>query len=273
MSFKKLAAIQYWGEDGITQKCLDAVTRLLQCDSDYVSKVRVLTDGERYCLLITLDQYDLIAIKSGFSYGYVGEGPRKFSHALALFEAHGIEMDEFEVGKDFIQRINKSALTEDDIKSLSSLSPVRPIRIYDYMSMDDYNKVSDGTLWQTARPVIPFAIIEPRILDLAISFWKHPDANLMDGYRRFEAVVRKRTKIAGENPQKLFIKAFLGPNSILSWNGVSDGEKDARANLIISIFGAYRNPRAHKVKNDSRQEKVSEFLLLNHLFILESEAI
>ena len=190
-SSKDLAEIQYWGEDGVTQECLDAVMRLLQYD-DHITKVRVLTDGEKCCLLITIGEFDLIAIKSGFSFGYSGEGPRKFSLALALFEAHKIEMDEFEVGKDIIQRINDSALTKGDLEKIASMRPVRPLRLYDYISMDDFNKIEDGTLWHNFKPVIPFAIINPRIMGLAVSFWKHPDANLMDGYRKFEDIVRNR---------------------------------------------------------------------------------
>ena len=266
----KLAGIQYWGEDGITQECLDAVMRLLQYD-DPITKVRVLTDGERYCLLITLGEFDLIAIKSGFSYGYVGEGPRKFSYALALFEAHKIEMDEFEVGKDIIQRINDSALTNSDLEKINSLKPVRPLRIYEYIEMDDFNKIKDGTLWQNFRPVIPFAVVDPRIMDLAVSFWNRPDANLMDGYRRFEDIVRNKTGI-DETGSRLFTQAFLREDSSLKWEGIGNGEKQARANLIIGAYSAYRNPRAHKEKESRATEYLSEFLLLNHLFLLESQA-
>lgn len=270
MSNAKLAGIQYWGEDGITQECLDAVMRLLQYD-DHISKVRVLSDGERYCLLITLGEFDLIAIKSGFSVGYPGEGPRKFSLALALFEAHKIEMDEFEVGKDIIQHINDSALTRSDLEKIDSIRPVRPLRLYDYISMDDFNGIKDGTLWQNFRPVIPFAIVDPRIMDLAISFWKRPDANLMDGYRRFEDIVRNRTGI-DEIGSKLFTQAFQREDSVLTWKDVGNGEKQARANLIIGAYSAYRNPRAHKETKSHSHEYLSEFLLLNHLFRLEFEA-
>lgn len=268
---KDLAGIQYWGEDGITQECLDAIMRFLQYD-DHITDVKILSDGERYCLLMTLKEFDLIAIKSGFSYGYQGEGPRKFSLALALLEAHKIPIDEYEVGKDIIERINKSALTVGDLEKIKEAKPVRPLRIYDYIEMDDYNGIREGTLWHNFRPVIPFAIIDPRIMDLAISFWKHPDANLNDGYRRFEDTVRSRIK-SEEYGYDLFKKAFLLENSTLGWKGVANGEKVARANLIIGAYSAYRNPRAHKEKKSHSHEDLSEFLLLNHLFRLESQAI
>jgi hypothetical protein len=268
---KDLAGIQYWGEDGITQECLDAIMRFLQYD-DHITDVKILSDGERYCLLLTLGEFDLAAIKSGFSYGYPGEGPRKFSLALALLEAHKIPMDEYEVGKDIIERINKSALTTGDLEKIKSIKPVRPLRIYDYIEMDDYNGIKEGTLWNNFRPVIPFAIIDPRIMDLAISFWKHPDANLNDGYRRFEDTVRGRIK-SEDYGYDLFKKAFLLENSVLGWKDIANGEKVARANLIIGAYSAYRNPRAHKEKKGHSHEDLSEFLLLNHLFRLESQAV
>lgn len=271
MSSKDLAGIQYWGEDGITQKCLDAIMRLLQYD-DHITDVKVLSCNERYCLLLTIGEFDLIAIKSGFSIGYQGEGPRKFSLALALFEAHKIPMDEYEVDKYIIKRINDSALTVGDIKEINSTKPVRPLRIYNYINIDDFTGIRNGTLWQKFRPVIPFAIIDPRIMDLAVSFWRHPDSNLNDGYRRFEDTVRTRTGLE-DYGHDLFKKAFLLENSILSWKGISNGEKVARANLIISAYSAYRNPRAHKEKKSHSHENLSEFLLINHLFILESESV
>ena len=171
MSNRDLAGIQYWAEDGITQECLDAIMRSLQYD-DHISDVKILTDEDRYCLLLTIGEFDLAAIKSGFSHGYSGEGPRGFSLALALFEAHKIPMSEYIVSKDIIERINKSSMTVGDLEKIKATKPVHPIRIYDYIDTDDYNGIRAGTLWKKFRPVIPFAIIDPRIMDLAITFWK-----------------------------------------------------------------------------------------------------
>src|ERR1700753_4331815 len=96
MSKHDVAGIQYWGEPGITQECLDAVLRLLQYD-DHIKEVRILSASGRHCLLITIEPHDLIAIKSGFGSGYDGEGSRKFSYLIELLDAHGVELDEYEV--------------------------------------------------------------------------------------------------------------------------------------------------------------------------------
>lgn len=268
---KESAGIQYWGVEGITQECLEAVERFLQYD-DRITEVKILSDGERYCFLMTLGESDLVAIKSGFRFGYKGEGPRKFSRALALLEAHKIQMDEYAVGKDVIDRVNKSALTMGDLENIKVSRPVRPLRIYDYIEMNDHDGIRDGSLWGNFRPVVPFAIVDRRIMDLAISFWKHPDANLNDGYRRFEDILRTRIK-SDEYGYDLFKKAFILENSTLVWKGIMNGERLARANLISGAYSAYRNPRAHKEKKGHSNEDLSEFLLLNHLFRLESEAI
>ncbi len=266
----KLARIQYWGEAGITQTCLDAVVRLLQYN-DQLSKVHILTSRGRHGLLITVEPIELIAVKSGFASGYTGEGPRKFSYALALLMEHGINIDEFEINNSMLERLDHSALTTADVQEIKALNPVRPLRIYEYIETQHFDAARVGDLWKEFRPVIPYAIIDPRIIDLAVSFWQHPDTNLMDGYRRFEDAVRLRTG-SYEIGAKLFTEAFLKQNSRLSWNGISEGEQKARANIIINAYSAYRNPRAHKERQSDSQEYLSEFLLLNHLFRLESES-
>jgi hypothetical protein len=271
MIISRLAGIQYYGEAGITQECLDAVLRLIQYD-DHILKVKILTSPNKHCLLITVKTHDLIAIKSGFSSGYVGEGPRKFSYLLQLLEAHNIDIDEYEVKEKLLNRLDNSGLTDADIKKINSIKPVRPVHFYDYIDHNHFVDMKEGVLWQSFRPVIPFAIIDKRIIDLAISFWKNPDGNLMDGYRRFEDRIRGRIE-EKEHGVKLFQRAFLGSESILYWKDIENGEQVARANLIISAYSAYRNPRAHKEINNRSAEYLSEFLLLNHLFRLESEAI
>ena len=57
-----LAGIQYGGVAGITQPCLDAVIRLIQYD-EHIKEVRILSNGARYGLLITVHPNDRIGIK------------------------------------------------------------------------------------------------------------------------------------------------------------------------------------------------------------------
>lgn len=268
----KLAGIQYMGEEGVTQDCLDAIMRLIQY-GDKINRVRILSSSDRHCILLTIHTRYLIAIKSGFTTGYRGEWPRKFSYILQLFDAHKIEIDEYEVAGDLIDRLNNSVLTEADVKKIELARSVRPMRLYDEYSLPQhYIEMSEGTLWKKFRLVIPLALVDSRIIDLAITFWDNPDEKLLKGYRRFEDIVRERGGV-DDSGSKLFSRVFLGDKSILHWTGISTGEQVARANLIISAYSAYRNPRAHKETKGQEYEYLSEFLLLNHLYLMEREAV
>ena len=118
--------------------------------------------------------------------------------------------------------------------------------------------------------VIPLALVDPRIFDLALSFWTEPDAKLFAGYRRLEGIVRERTDI-DEHGQRLFVKAFGGDDAPLYWKGVSGGEQDGRVGFFSAAFKAYRNPRAHRESDEGPKHLLDEFLVLNHLFRLDAD--
>jgi hypothetical protein len=108
-------------------------------------------------------------------------------------------------------------------------------------------------------------------MDLAISFWKDPDDRLLKGYRRLEDMIRERIQ-THEHGTKLLSEAFVGNNPKLTWKNIDDAEKIGRGNLFTAAFMAHRNPRAHRVLKTYRDAQLSEFLLLNHLYRLESES-
>jgi hypothetical protein len=266
---ESLAAIEYVGLPGISKECQDAVIRLLQC-RDSISLARILSSDNDHCLLLTVNVGDLVAVKSGFASGYRGEGSHTFSYVLQLLDAHGTEIDEIAVTPDLFERIDASCLTKADLELINRSRSVRPTRWQDYIFERDWDRKSEGTLWREFPLVIPFAIVDARLVDLALTFWSGPDSRLLDGYRRLEDVIRARTglKLHG---QKLFSQCFLGPNAVLCWGDIDEREQAGRAGLFISAFGAHRNPRAHKEQQDDSGSQLSEFLLLNHLFRLESE--
>jgi hypothetical protein len=72
---------------------------------------------------------------------------------------------------------------------------------------------------------------------------------------------------------KLFSKAFLGEESLLEWHDENQAEHNSKANLFKDIFGAFRNPRAHREVKVSDQEAVREFILVNELYCLEAKAL
>jgi len=208
----------------------------------------------------------------GFASGYGGEGPRGLSLALSLLELHEVSVDEVDVEEGIYRRTHDALLTNADTIKINALRPVRPPRIWDYIWPEHRKSLKDKTLWVDAPPLLPLSLIDPRILDLALRFGDDPDAALYRGHRRLEEILRDR--IGSNNwSSRLLTEAFRGSPPKLTWPEISEGEQSGRANLFHGWYSAHRNPRAHgeSIRGDLRS-LMSEFLMLNHLYILESHA-
>jgi hypothetical protein len=270
MQFKidlDVAGIQYMGESGISSTCKESIIRLIQFN-DKILQTRVLSCSNKHALLLRDGAGDLIAIKSGFSSGYGGEGPHALSYVLQLLNFHGSKINEFIVDKDILERLNSSALTSDDIVEIDNLKCLTPTRWHEYIVDRDMALEKSGRVWIEFPPVIPYSIIDRRIADLAVSYWDNPDDKLMTGYRRLEDILRKRSGV-DEHGTKLFSQALKK----LDWENCGDAEKAGRINLFTGVYMAFRNPRAHKELQDDPNDKLREFLLLNQLYELESSLI
>lgn len=266
-----LAGIQYAGLPGISEACVEAIQRMLQYNDNIVS-AKVLTSGHDHGLLLVVGEYDKVAVKSGFSSGYAGEGPRALARALQLLLDHGVEIEEVKVERAIIDRLDASGLTEKDLKTIETTEQVRPMRIYDYIYDATGPTKSLGAHWSRFPEVLPFAIIDKRIADLALRFSEEPNDTLLQGFRRLEDTVRQRTE-SQEHGAKLFSQAFQGDGAKLTWQGVHPSELVGRVNLFTGAYMAHRNPRAHREMLEGMTTLLSEFLLLNHLFILEANAV
>ena len=265
----ELAGIEYHGVAGSSEDCRVAVLRLIQYPPP-IRHARIVTNNNQHCLLLKTELGDMIAVKSGFASGYGGEGPAAFSAVLQLLLDHMVNIDEVEVDERIIERIDRSGLTSNDLERLTAALPMRPGRWGGYISDADMDRARAGGLGGQFWPIIPFAIVDPRIMDLAEGFWSDPDARLMTAYRRLEDIVRERTGLPEHNA-RLFSAAFSGETAPLTWDILDKAERQGRANLFCAVFMAYRNPRAHGELRTP--EAVSEFLLINQLFKLEREAI
>jgi len=277
----KLADLEYHGSNGITQYCLDAIARLIQF-GDRVEKSWLLSgpadewNCRTHAFILTINAGQLVVIGPGFSSGYGGEGCKGLSKALQLLMRHKAEVEEFEIKSDVMNRLEHRCLLSSDIESIESSNHVRPNRYYDYIFFDTKlaKKVfGDRELNLLFPPVIPFAIIDTRILDLALNFEEQPDLSLLSGYRRLEGFVRdKHEELKGLSAAKLFSKAYQGENAILEWLDIDKSEAEGRASLFIGVFKSYRNKRSHHELGDDMASVLRELLLLNELFILESQA-
>jgi hypothetical protein len=269
--YKELAGIEYAGIGGSTKDCQEAVLRLIQFGT-CIQRVAILSASNDHCLLLTINEGDPVAIKSGFASGYGGGGPHGFSYVLQILESHGVEIEEYEVDAEFLDRLDRSALSNHDLELLEGAKPRRPSRWHDYIDEKHFEQSRSGTLWRDEfPPVMPFAAIDPRIMDLALVFWKNPDNSLLAGYRRLEDTVRERTGIA-HHGTKLFSQAF-NPDGALTWTDADSGERTGRMQLFTGTYAAHRNPRAHREPKDRSAALLNEFLLLNHLYVLERDSV
>jgi hypothetical protein len=271
VNISDLASAEYHGTYGITRHCLEALARLIHY-GEVIEKAKVLTwKVDPHCehaFVLRLESEHIIFIKAGFTSGYGGEGPRGFSTALKLLQAHNIEIDEYRVTQELMKRLNASCLLDKDIDWLEYANPVRPLGLYDYLYDEEENRIKE--LFPTT---INFGLVDDRIFDLALNFKANPDYAISTAFKRLEDIVRKRAQLAGESGAKLFSKVFLGEDSLLDWQDESPAEHNSKANLFKDIFGAFRNPRAHREVQVSNKEAAREFMLVNELYCLESKAV
>lgn len=275
-----LAEIQYWGLSGVTKQCLESIVRSIHY-GDIIHEAKLISCRESDCayhgFILNINDDEIVGIKSGFSSGYLGTGSKGLAKALQLLMFHGTDIKEYEVTKDFIDRLDKSCLLTSDLEFLNDANYIRPDRYADYIfDVGDSASLSLGDkvdLLNEFPLSIPFSLIDPRIIDLAINFFDNPDAKILTAFRRLEEIVKTRTNITDKFGSKLFLAAFQGDESPLYWKDEEKSEQAAKANLFSAIYGSYRNPRAHREVYSDNDGYLREFLLVNELFILEKAAI
>ena len=281
MDISDLAGIEYHGVAGCTQDCLAALQRLLLCPAFLKTALILTCRDNRYgdhALLLHNEFGDPIAIKSGFASGYGGEGPSGFSFALAMLKFHSVELEEIDVDRKALARLDASALTSADLEAITATPPLRPHALWDYILPEHFSLTERKNIWRQWEPIIPLQIIDDRLVDLALDFWSDPDSALIKAHRQLETIVRERIGMNADAGMKggaarIYARAFQGDEPKLTWEGVSASERQGRASLFIGVVGAHRNARAHREVNATQCELVSELLLINHLYQLEKDAL
>ena len=171
-----------------------------------------------------------------------------------------------------MSRLEVSALTVDDLHFIDSADVVRPMRWFDYV-YPWRSKMPDGGQRLSAFPrLMPWAIIDHRIEDLAHKFFENEDDCIGKGFRRLEDRIRSRTHLQ-EHGTRLMQRAFMQDDRLLTWRVPDKAEQVGRAQLFVGAFMAFRNPRAHREHASANGQGLAEFLLLNQLFLLEAEAV
>jgi hypothetical protein len=259
------------GCEGDTESCKQAVMEIIQYGHD-IQSVIILSHLGAHGLLIEVEYGDLIVIRSGFTSGYGGRGPHSFSFILRLLSLHGKDIRECELEKDIFNRVNHSMLTIDDVDSIQQMNPALPRSKWNDYIVYDYED-NQAVLWKEFPHIIPLSLVDMRLADLALKFPDSPDECLVIGYRRLEDILRKRSNLHELHGSKLISQCFLKDPSHLTWENTQEAECKGRGQLFSGAFMAFRNPRAHRELKVSGTELLMEFLLLNHLFFLESKAI
>lgn len=262
--------IDYLGEAGITETCLHSIYNLIQTHSD-LNTALLLTNDQSHAFLLKDLTENYYIIRSGFTSGYPGEGPKGLAKALTILRKHQIETEEITIPAKLMNKVNHSSLCDNDIDFIFREKVIRPIRLHDYI-YSFQNGVASSHLKHYYPLELPYSIIDERIFDLALIFKQDPDSALTKAYKRLEDIVRERTGL-NEHSTKLFSQAFNTSNAPLTWVVPDKSEIVGRANLFLGTYQAFRNARTHREKDENLTHQYREFLLINELYLLEQEAI
>lgn len=264
--------IQYLGTC-YTQDCLEALGFILQTQKN-IKEAKLLSNNGYHAFLI-LSERNTYIIRSGFTSGYFGEGAKGLASALQLLLKHHFEIEEINISSKLMKRLNKASLSSTDVENILNCRYVRPIRIHEYIYTIyenlDYQKNND----RYYSNEIPYYLIDSRIFDLALKFKEDPNSAIMSAYTRLEDIVRLKTN-SDKFSAGLLESAFCSNKNDVSqfkWNVENEEASTAIGRLFTNVFKAFRNERAHSEVSKQDQYCLREFLLINELYLLESEAI
>jgi len=154
--------------------------------------------------------------------------------------------------------------------SYSKNISIRPIHLLDYIHPFKKEITQRSSLKRYYPLELPYSVIDDRIFDLSLLFKQDPDPALTKAYKRLEYIFRTHTGIK-EHSTKLFAQVFQGENAILTWDVPDSAGIKCRVNLFTGAHMVFRNAHAHREKEENLMHQYHEFLLINKLYILESE--
>jgi len=124
--------IDYLGEAGITETCLYSLCNLIQTNAD-LSYALLLTNDQSHGFILKDQSDSYYIIRSGFTSGYPGEGPKGLAKALTILNKHKIETEEVTIPAKLMNKVNNSSLCDNDIDFIFREKVIRPIRLHDYI--------------------------------------------------------------------------------------------------------------------------------------------
>lgn len=261
--------IQYLGTP-YTQDCLDAIGIILQTQTR-IEKALLLSCNQAHAYLIKSHRNTYI-IRSGFSSGYSGEGPKGLASSLQLLLKHNIEVEEINISEKLMKKVNQTSLSDNDLEHILKTQYIRPIQIYEYIytiyKTIEYQDTND----RYYPTELPYHLIDSRILDLALKFNDDPNRSIFNAFIRLENIIQNRIN-SDKHSSALFEYAFCSENPPLICKNGDKRASQATGRIFPNIYKAFRNEHAHNEVSKPLKTLIREFLLINELYILESEAI
>jgi len=157
--FKKRWLVQYLGESGLTQPCLQAISAILNSGilPEQATIVTYAADTssnrvqQNHLFLFWNWGYaPLIVIPSGFASGYSGEGPSGFALAICMIREKGIPINGTAVKEPVFNAIDKGKIiyADDQIfKDIKAESETCHWPWYDWVPEDYEEALKRGRLW------------------------------------------------------------------------------------------------------------------------------
>jgi hypothetical protein len=274
------SGVEYRGASGVTQRCVEAVANFLQEQRTAGLALLLSSPKDKYgCrshgFLLLIDDSPEVIVADGFASGYGGTGPHGLSTAICLLDACRWDINEVFLGRNLFEKVCAGLASWEDINRIKKRRRRPASYVFDYVDEDLIRKDAMHSKWVHQKVNLPLSLFDSRLLDIAIGFWRDPDAQLTKAYRRLEDSVRKRCRLSGskEYGAKLFSRAFGHDKSPLTWR-LNEEDTTCYAPLFAGTFAGFRNARAHRDPGmESDYELAMELLQLNTLFVLESRLV
>jgi len=148
---EKRPSVQYLGESGLTQPCLQAICAILN-SGILPERATVVTNPHNKHLFLfwAWGFIPLIVIPSGFKSGYSGEGAKGFALAICLVREKSIPIDGVFIEESIFDAIDKGKLKYADdriFKDIKIGSKLCSWPWYDWVPEDYEETLKRGLLW------------------------------------------------------------------------------------------------------------------------------
>ena len=273
--------VQYMGTPHDLRSCLLAIDTIVNSERPpkRASLVTWAEDRPKHLekhlfLFWSWKEARLTVVRSAFTSGYSGEGPRALSVALCMIWDKGVPMDQLYVSEDLFNAINRQHATEEMLNGLRVQGELVEPWTAHYVRAEDKQMVLEQTFWPMWHtPGLAFDFLDAELAERCHSLY--PD-NVGSAIREAYILVEERLRAligsssTGEETlsgQDLISGALHPENGILTDRSLPRSERDG---LFLMFKGSHmyvRNPRAHRFVDEKDPQCAIEFICLADLLL------